>query len=203
MKHILHFSILLLLCAAVSSCSNDEGSALLGGPETYRITLQEGDTTGTFRVDGKTLKISGTPKGYLRTTKQYDNFTLSCRWRWVGRSSDGGIYVYLQDGDRVWPDGVQMQMASDGLGVIMGGIALEGVEPDSGFYRKPILTETSGEKPVGRWNKTVIVSQNGHLDIYLNDVKVNEAQCAARSGYIGFQSEGGPMEICDLTIKEE
>lgn len=203
MKRILQFSLFLLLLTAFSSCRSREGRALLGDPETYHITLLEGDTTQTFHVSGHTLKISGTPKGYLRTTKQYGNFILSFRWRWVGRSSDGGIYVYLRDGDRVWPDGVQMQMASDGLGVIMGGIALEGVEPDSGFYRKPIVTETSGEKPVGEWNKTVIVSRNGHLDIYLNDVKINEAQCDARSGYIGFQSEGGPMEIKDLMIKEE
>lgn len=201
MKRFFYLLVLAAGVAGLMSCGNG-GRPLLGGPETYSVTLQEGDTAGTFRVDGASLRISGKPKGYLRTTKRYTDFTLRCRWRWTGQPVDGGIYVYLQDGDRVWPDGVQMQMAPDALGMLMGGIAMDGVKADSGFYRKPILTATAGEKPAGEWNKTVIVSRNGHLDVYLNDTKVNEAQCAATSGYIGFQSEGGPMEFSNLTIEE-
>ena len=38
------------------------------------------------------------------------------------------------------------------------------------------------------------------MEAWLNGVLVNKAVCEAKEGYIGFQSEGGPMEIRNLYV---
>ena len=63
--------------------------------------------------------------------------------------------------------------------------------------------EESPEKPVGEWNSMEFVCKDGHIKAYLNGVLVNQAQCEAREGYIGIQSEGGAMEFRNIRIKEQ
>lgn len=191
--------LLLGVLMAATSCST-QGPSLFGGTESYVVKLREGDGSQTFKVGGNRLQVSGTPYGYIRTTQKYSNFSLSLQWRWVGRATDGGIFVFLQDGDKVWPGGLQMQMAPSSLGMLMGSVPMEGVESQKGFYRKSIIGSSTWEKPVGKWNKTVIRCKDGHVTVFINGHKVNEAQCTVGSGYIGFQSEGGPMEMRHISL---
>lgn len=200
MKKINLFAVLFGVLVGATSCTTSRPS-FFGAPGSYVVTLREGDGSGTFRTEGNKLWVSGTPYGYIRTTRKYSDFNLSVQWRWVGRATDGGIFVFLQDGDKVWPSGLQMQMAPSGLGVLMGGVPMEGVEAPNGFYRKPVISGSSHEKPVGKWNKTEIRCKDGHVTVLINGYKVNEAVCGVRSGYIGFQSEGGPMEFRHIRVE--
>ena len=87
------------------------------------------------------------------------------------------MFNYLQDGDKVWPLGVQLQMTPKDMGLLMGGIKIEGV--DGPFYRKNRLVEESPEKPVGEWNKMEFLCKGGEIKVWLNDVLVNDAVCDA------------------------
>ena len=78
---------------------------------------------------------------------------------------------------------------------------MEGVAPEKNFYRKPIISSSTHEKAVGKWNKTEIRCKDGHITVHINGHKVNEAVTPARSGYIGFQSEGGPMEMRNIIVR--
>lgn len=195
---------LLLLLGALSLTSTPAAAQktfLFGDPDTYIIALRDSYDENTFNVyDGKLL-ISGKPMGYIRTTRKYTNFILSLQWRWVDHASDGGIYMFLDDNNVVWPKGLQMQMAPDGLGSLMGTVAMEGVAPEKNFYRKPIISSSTHEKAVGKWNKTEIRCKDGHITVHITVHKVNEAVTPARSGYIGFQSEGGPMEMRNIIVR--
>ena len=145
------------------------------------------------------MHITGKPFGSIRTEKKYSDYNLHLEWRWAGEEGvDGGIFNYLQDGDKVWPLGVQLQMAPKDMGVLMGGIKIEGIEGP--FYKKDRIVEESPEKPVGEWNDMDFLCKGGEIKVWLNGVLVNEAKCDATDGYIGIQSEGGAMEFRNIYL---
>ena len=200
--------LFLGISAAIYSCEScshqKSGRNLLNGKDLsgWKVVLREGEETGapTFSVDDGILHISGHPFGYIRTEESFSNYTLHLEWRWAGGVAvDGGIFHFLQGEDKVWPTGVQFQMTPQDMGVLMGGIPIEGIEGP--FYRKPRMVEESPENPVGEWNTVEFECRDGVIKAFLNGVLVNEALCEAREGHIGFQSEGGPIDIRNLWIR--
>ncbi len=154
----------------------------------------------TFSAKDGVIYITGTPFGYIRTEKVFSNYKLHLEWRWAGEeSADGGVFHFLQGADKVWPQGIQFQMTSKDMGFLMGGIPIEGVEGPS-FYRKARLVEESPEKPLGEWNDLDFECKEGVVKAWLNGVLVNEAKCQASEGYIGIQSEGGPIEFRNIYL---
>ena len=167
----------------------------------WKAVLKEGEEVKepTFVADNGLLHISGQPFGYIRTEQSYSNYTLHLEWRWAGEKGvDGGIFHFLQGEDKVWPQGMQLQMTPKDMGTLMGGIPIEGLEGP--FYRKPRMVEESPEKPVGEWNTMDFVCRDGLIKAFLNGVFVNQAQCAASEGYIGIQSEGGAMDFRNIYV---
>ena len=156
-------------------------------------------TEPTFTVVDGALHISGQPFGYIRTVKKYGDYTLHLQWRWAGLRADSGIFNRLPDNDKVWPDGIQLQLRESDFGYLFSAIPLEGVEGP--FFRKAPLCEGDPEKADGEWNETVITCQGGHITCTVNGVLVNEAVATATEGYIGFQSEGGALEFKDIWVE--
>ena len=141
----------------------------------------------------------------MRTAKKYTDFVLHTEWRWAAEPADGGIFVLLQDGDRIWPTGIQCQMKGADMGVLMGGIPIAGVEGRNGFYMKRLDSMSQAEHAPGEWNETDITCRSGHVSVSINGILVNEADCEAQDGYIALQSEGGAMEfrtVCLLPVNE-
>ena len=199
---------LAALCAAAIfvSCSDKEKTeSLFNGEDLtgWKAVLKsaEGETFEgeTFFVQDSVLHVTGKPFGYLRTEKKYSDYRLHLEWRWAGAEAvDGGVFNRLQDGDKVWPLGVQLQMTPKDMGVLMGGIKLEGIEGP--FYKKDRIVAESPEKPLGQWNEMEFLCEGGSIKVWLNGVLVNEAVCDALDGYIAIQSEGGPMEFRNIFL---
>jgi hypothetical protein len=156
-------------------------------------------TEPTFTARDGALHITGQPFGYIRTVKKYGDYTLHLQWRWAGLRADSGIFNRLPDNDKVWPDGIQLQLRESDFGYLFSAIPLEGVEGP--FFRKAPLCEGDPEKADGEWNETVITCQGGHITCTVNGVLVNEAVATATEGYIGFQSEGGALEFKDIWVE--
>jgi hypothetical protein len=156
-------------------------------------------TEPTFTARDGALHITGQPFGYIRTVKKYSDYTLHLQWRWAGPRVDSGIFNRLPDNDKVWPDGIQLQLRESDFGYLFSAIPLEGVEGP--FFRKAPLCEGDPEKADGEWNETVITCQGGHITCTVNGVLVNEAVATATEGYIGFQSEGGALEFKDIWVE--
>lgn len=156
-------------------------------------------TEPTFSVRDGALRVSGQPFGYIRTEKMYGDYTLHFEWRWDGQRADSGFFNRLQEGDKVWPTGIQLQVRERDFGFFFSGVPLEGVEPNPN-WRKPPVAEQDPELPDGQWNETVIVCQGGKISATVNGVLVNEAFADATEGYIGFQSEGGAIEFRNIYI---
>ena len=202
MRLIKFFAATAIVAALVISCSEKknflfDGKTLDGWKTVLKEDADAFTGASTFTVKDGVMHITGQPFGYIRTEKKLTDYKLHLEWRWAGKESvDGGIFNYLQEGDRVWPNGVQFQMTSKDMGVLMGGIPLEGVEGP--FYKKDRLVEESPEKPVGDWNEVEFLSKGGMLKVWMNGVLVNEAKCDATTGYIAIQSEGGAMDFRNI-----
>lgn len=192
-------SVLLLLSCSGKKVSLFNGDNLDG----WKVVLKE-DTdaiTGasTFSAGDGVIHVTGSPFGYIRTEKKYSDYLLHVEWRWAGdKAVDGGIFNYLQDGDIVWPTGVQLQMTPKDMGMLMGGIPIDGVEGP--FYRKERTVTDNPEKPVGEWNEMEFLCKGGNITVSLNGITINEGRCKATEGYIGLQSEGGAMEFRNIYV---
>ena len=198
------FAAALLAVTLLVSCS-DKKVYLFNGKnmDGWKVVLkEEADAfsgASTFSVENEMIHITGQPFGYARTEKKYSNYLLHLEWRWAGpKGVDGGVFNYLQDGDKVWPQGVQLQMTPKDMGMLMGGIPIEGVEGP--FYRKERIVAESPEKPVGEWNKMEFLCKDGQIKCWLNGVLVNEAVCNVTDGYIAVQSEGGSMDFRNIYL---
>jgi hypothetical protein len=167
-------------------------------PEGQEAPVPEAPAEETFSVKDGVLRVSGEPFGYIRTEKKYGDCTIHVEWRWAEGRVDSGIFVFLQDEDHVWPTGIQFQLRESDFGFLFSGLKLEGVEGP--FCRKAPLCEGDPELEDGQWNETVIVCKGGHVTATVNGVLANEAQCEASEGYIGFQSEGGPIEFRHIYV---
>lgn len=203
--NIKYFLAALCAAAIIVSCEREKTAVLFNGKDLsgWKAVLKsaEGETFDgeTFSVRDSVLHVTGKPFGYLRTEKKYSDYRLHLEWRWAGAEAvDGGVFNRLQDGDKVWPLGVQLQMTPKDMGVLMGGIKIEGLEGP--FYKKDRIVEENAELPVGEWNEMEFLCKGGSIKVWLNGVLVNEAVCDALDGYIAIQSEGGPMDFRNIYL---
>lgn len=162
----------------------------------------------TYHPDGM-IASTGTPSGFLATTRSYRNYKLHVEWRWSGKPGNGGVLLHISDGqmDRVWPVSLQVQTKHGSAGDLlpMAGASFKekltsapGAEP-----RIKAKTAKDSERPAGEWNVADIVSRNGQVDVTINGVRQNRitgAQPAA--GRIGFQLEGAPYELRRVELQE-
>ena len=81
-----------------------------------------------FTVKDGVINVSGEPFGYMRTRNQYRDYRLHAEWRWVGEPSNSGLFQRIQEGDHVWPVGMEANLMNGGLGLVVGlnGYQVEG-----------------------------------------------------------------------------
>jgi len=109
--------------------------------------------------------------GDIVTQDEYENFELNLEWKISPCGNSGIIYnvVESKDHDYVWQTGPEMQVLDNTC------------HPDARF-----VTHKAGDlydfieckyvtvKPAGEWNKVRIIKNNGHVEHWLNGVKVVE-----------------------------
>lgn len=150
-------------------------------------------------VDGN-IRIAGQPFGYLRTSKKYGDMKLHAEWRWVGEGTNSGLFVRVQDGDKLWPNAIECQLCSGKAGdfVMLGGSKIQEMECVEKFPVKDRVGDF--ENPVGEWNVAEVVCQGNKITVYINGKLQNECTCDSTEGYIALQSEGGPLEFRNIYI---
>ena len=205
MKRFLLIFTLVLFAVSSMSAQTTENLFAAGNLNGWTMFVDDSnvDPATIFKLDNGILRVEGRPYGFIRTNKTYGNFILMVQWRWVGTPSNSGIFIYLQDELKLWPNMIECQLTIRNSGDLM---AAGGAR----FSNSPVVDERvrpiqkrydSSENPAGEWNTAVITSMNGNVSVIINGVQQNEGiDSLHKSGYIGLQSEGGPIEFRNVTL---
>ena len=207
MKINLFFATALVSLLAVSCASTSEKTELFNGKDLsgwvcYADPSSEVPVSDVYSVADEVIHVAGKPFGYMRTEKKYGDCTVHVEWRWVGEGTNSGIFVHVQDGDKLWPNAIECQLCSGKAGdfVMLGGSKIQEVECVAEY---PVKDRNGNyEKPVGEWNTAEIISEGNKITVYINGELQNECTCDSTEGYIALQSEGGPLEFRNIYVTE-
>lgn len=198
--------IAMMLSAIVCSCGKGISKKELFNGENFEgwtcVLDEKSDvpTNEVYGVKDGNIHIVGNPFGYMRTDKKYSNYKLHVEWRWVGEGTNSGLFLHVQDGDKLWPNAIECQLGSGKAGdfVMLGGSKIAEVESQGKFPIK----ERNGdfEKPIGEWNIAEVVCEGNSIIVYINGQLQNQATSETSEGYIALQSEGGPIEFRNVYL---
>jgi hypothetical protein len=159
-----------------------------------------------WSAHGGVLSLVGTPNGYLRTVKKFSDYHLHVEWRWpfgAAAKSNSGVFVHVHGGDAIWPPGVECQLQAGNAGQLVGtGVDLPGAPVSNNKPRAPKLAAAS-EKPFGEWNVYEIYCRDDTIEVFVNGVRQNKVEkVSVKSGAIGLQMEGFPVDFRDLWLEK-
>ena len=159
-----------------------------------------------FKVEDGCIVISGKPNGYLRTARQYGDYSLHVEWKWIGSGTNSGIFQRIQEGDKVWPTAYECQLMAGRAGdiVSLGGARIKEVPYDPAVkfpMKKRVHSGAQIELPDGEWNRAEIICKGDKMMVYINGSLENEATLSYKTGYIALQSEGGPWAFRNIYIE--
>lgn len=162
----------------------------------------DADPARTWSVSNGVLRCTGNPNGYIRTKVDYTQYKLHVEWRWAGAPGNSGVLLHVSEPDTIWPKAIESQLMHGNAGdfyVIRGTEFKEhrGVQGNRVPKKK-----ASNENKAGEWNRCDIVCKDDTITVYVNGVLQNEAtETSVRSGKIGLQSEGAPIDFRSIYIE--
>ena len=209
MKRIYVILTFVLLAAYPASAQTTENLLESGNLNGWTMFVDDADVDPAtiYKLDNGVLRVEGQPFGFIRTNKVYGNFVLVVQWRWIGTPTNSGVFVYVQDEMKCWPNAIECQLAAGRAGdfVLLGGSDLANYNAPEGRPRPnfPVVQKKydSSERPADEWNTMMVTAVNGNITVVVNGVFQNEGIGSMhRSGHIALQSEGGPIEFRNVTV---
>jgi hypothetical protein len=174
----------------------------------------------TFFVKDGEIVTTGTPTGFLRTEKQYENFELDLDWMHVEKEkmANSGLFVWgdpLPAVGTPYTRGIEVQVLinfapKDGWATSHGDIfSIHGARctPDrphptrKGMER--CLPSEHRVKGAGEWNHYKIIANDGAIKLHVNGKEVSGvSKCTPRKGYLALESEGSECHFKNIRLKE-
>lgn len=160
-----------------------------------------------FRVgnDG-VLATTGEVHGLMYTMQRYRNYILRAEQRVPVEWDDDdellpdqtGFKLFLTDPVTIWPNPhVEIEgRYRDLMQLQTGGYKITNRVEDEEARRR-------AKKRINQWQQMEIVSKDGNIKAYLNGALIagGDLTPTPPAGYIGLQSQGGPVEWRDIRIK--
>lgn len=124
-----------------------------------------------WQVEEGTLMLVGEGGGDIVTEETFDNFELSIDWR-ISEGGNSGIFFNVVEDDEydtVFETGPEYQILDDEN-------AEDNADPThlTGSNYDLHAPSENVVRPAGEWNQTRIIVDDGHVQHYLNGVKVVE-----------------------------
>lgn len=162
-----------------------------------------------YAKDG-VIETPGVPLGYLRTTKEFENYRLHVEWRYPENPTNSGILIHTTGPDKIWVTHYQAQLKHENAGdFIVHGVGEKATIRDSVYVStetvKPVVPKIhpSNEKPAGEWNSYDITCKGNTVEIKVNGLLQNVAtNCSLTKGAIGLQAEGSKIQFRNLWVEK-
>jgi hypothetical protein len=172
------------------------------------------DPEQIFTVKDGILAVRGDINGYVRTEKEYGDYTLKLQWRWGEKTytkagnRNSGVFVHVTGEDKIWPKGVEAQLAAGRAGdfwlVDNFKLSVDQSRQDPKVSRHYFHLKDDVEKPAGEWNQYEITCDGGKIKLVVNGVFQNEgAHAEVMRGNIILQSEGAEIYFRDIKMKQK
>lgn len=153
------------------------------------------------------IVCQGNPSGYIQTDKEYENYVLELEWKWGPEVKNGnsGVLVHATDPKAlgVWPRSLECQLASKNAGDfwVIGTTAKVNDPKTRTHDRRTVNLTDDSEKPMGEWNKYVIVCAGNTVTCIVNGDVVNYAWDVSQTkGKIALQSEGAEIHFRNIKL---
>ena len=234
MKPVLTF-ILMASSFLITSCQERKDNKLTKAEEKAGWKLLfDGQTLNGWRTfknkPGNSWEVSNhelhckgsaTDKSDLRadliTTDQFENFELSIDWKIAKGGNSGIMYHVTEEYDAAYLSGPEYQLIDD-EGFPEKLEDWQKTASDYAMYN----TTSRPTKPVGEYNQTKIIFKRGHVEHWLNGVKVLEFEAwsedwsnrktsgkwkdekgygMAKSGFICLQDHGSEIWFKNIKVK--
>lgn len=183
----------------------------------------------TWTWEGTTAKCTGFPTGVSRTRQQFTNFEMVAKWRHLSVGGNSGFFIWASPAgmaglkpDQLPQTGIEIQMLDHGFRekyeqnsgrkgdwfsthgdvFAVGRSKLRPFPPLSPNGRRSFPSE---ERTLGspNWNHYYIRAINGEVRLWINGKEVSGGNGAdPAKGHICLESEGAPVEIKDIRIRE-
>ena len=185
--------------------------AASGFTPLFRGTLDgwsvQGSDAGNFKVQDGVLHVEG-PNGWLRSDRQYGDFTLRAEFRFLNDDTDSGIYVRAIAATpfvRGWPNQSYQVQVRNPRGQSrfppVGGLFRHGMPDGELVFEEAAAARLS--KPTGEWQTIEIDAIGDRLTVRLNGSELSRAGNIANArGYVGIQGEVGALEFRAIEIRE-
>ncbi|MFO0936258.1 MAG: DUF1080 domain-containing protein [Gemmataceae bacterium] len=179
------------------------------------------DPWKTWKVEQGIITCTGKPNGVLATEKEYENYTLRLKWRFLPdaltkvKRPNSGVLLHVNGPDKVWPLSIEMQMANGEAGDLwlqedvnkkFPTLDVDPKRHDPKQARRFIRiggTEKRFDKPLGEWNSAEITCRGGAISVVINGLLANETKDGSlKKGRIGFQAEGIDVQFKEIEIKQ-
>ncbi len=189
-----------------------DGSTL----NSFRGYSEEAIGSG-WKIENGVLHLDGTKSGDIITKQQFGDFELEFEWK-ISEGGNSGVMYRVSLGDKKpYLTGPEYQVLDDDKHKD-GKIESH----RSGSLYALYAPENKTLKPVGQWNTSKIVLKGNHVEHWLNEQKVVEAELGSddwnarvadskfkdwekfgknRRGHICFQDHGNPVWFRNIRIK--
>ncbi len=165
-----------------------------------------------WKANGEMISCVTPGGGYLALDKEYGDFELELEYR-LPPAGNSGVGIRFPRGG--WPStqGMEIQLLDDDA----PQYAKLGEVHRNGSIYSFLAPKVKAGKPAGEWNKIEIRCQGPHIKIKLNgkdiqDVNVEEQtkkgkggsalNARPRTGLVGLQSHGDPVDFRKIRIRE-
>ena len=177
----------------------------------------------TFYVKDGMIVTTGTPTGFLRTDRHYENFVLEMEWMHTNTKEVGnsGLFVW---GDPIpavgtpYTRGIEVQVlvnleyrdkksnavtaTSHGDLFSIHGAKCKPDRPHPAGWERCLPSENRA-KGGGEWNHYRVEANNGVIKLHVNGKEVSGvSECNPRKGYLALESEGAECHFRNIKIKE-
>ncbi len=212
--------------AASSTTKTGEEISLFDGKtlEGWHAFNKPGEIKNWIVQDGAMVCLGaakGDSGGDIVTDKQFENFELSWEWKVDKGSNSGVMYHVVEDPKYKAPyeTGPEYQIIDD----IGFPDKLEDWQKAGADYAMTPANDKKKLMPVGEWNTSKIIYNNGHVEHWLNGEKIVEFQVgtdewnkekstgkwkdfpdygSAKTGHIALQDHGNKAYFKNIKIKE-